>query len=80
MDYVYFALVVLFLVFLMVLISKLDARAKKKYRKEAYRLLETSGPDPKAVKDTIKGLSLYGGRWRKDKEFVKLIQRLQEKL
>ncbi len=73
-------LLIAFLVFLLVMISKLDRRTKNKHKQDAYRMLEMSGPDPEAVKKTIKLLRLYGGRWRKDKECIELIQRLQEKI
>jgi hypothetical protein len=80
MDYVYFALFIILLVLLLAGSSKLDAMTKKKHKQAAYKLLETSGPDAKEVKNVIKNLRLYGGRWRKDKECIQLIQRLQEKL
>ncbi len=80
MEYVYIILFMVFLLGLLVLLSRLDRRTKNKHKQTAYKLLETSGPDPKAVKDTIKLLRLYGGRWRKDKECIELVQRLQEKL
>ena len=80
MDYVYIALFVIILVLLLVGLSKLDARTKKKQKQAAYKLLETSNPEAKEVKNAIKNLRLYGGRWRKDKECFQLIQRLQDKL
>ena len=80
MDYVYIALFVIAMVAALVGITKLDARTKKKYKQDAYRLLETKDLEPKKVKDTIKGLRLYGGRWHKDKECQQLVQRLQDKL
>jgi hypothetical protein len=80
MEYVYMFLFIALLFLLLVGLSKLDGRTKKKYKRAAYKLLETSGPDPKTVKDTIKLLRLYGGRWRKDKECIELVQRLQDKL
>jgi hypothetical protein len=80
MEYVYMILFMAFLLALLVLLSRLDRRTKNKHKQMAYRLLETSGPDPKEVKNIIKLLRLYGGRWRKDKECIELVQRLQEKL
>lgn len=74
------ALFVIVLVLLLGGLSKLDTRTKKKHKQAAYKLLETSSPDAKEVKNTIKNLRLYGGRWRKDKECLQLIQRLQDKL
>jgi hypothetical protein len=79
MEYFLFALVVLALVAAVFIISKMDARTRNKYKSDAYRLLETHDPYPKEVKDTIKGLRLYAGRWKKDKESVQLIKLLQEK-
>jgi hypothetical protein len=80
MEYIYIALFILILVLLLVGLNKLDASTKKKFKREAYKLLEDSSADSKNVKDAIKGLRLYSGRWRKDKESVKLIERLQNKL
>lgn len=80
MDYVYFILVILFFGFLLYLISRFDRKVKNRHRKTAYSLLEMDNPDPKEVKNTIKGLHLYGGRWRKNKEFQQLIMRLHDKL
>jgi hypothetical protein len=79
MDYLLFALFVLALVGVLFLIRKMDARDKNKYKKAAYGLLEASNPDPKEVKNTLRGLRLYGGRFRKDKEFMLLIKRLLDK-
>ena len=80
MEYVYMVLFILVLALLLLGLNKLDARTKKKHKQEAYKLLEDSSPDVKKVKDTIKCLRLYGGRWKKDKEVVQLIERLQGKL
>jgi hypothetical protein len=80
MDYVYIALFIIVLALALIGLSRLDVRTKKKYKHDAYRLLETASADVKQVKDTIKGLRLYGGRWKKDHECLQLIQRLQEKL
>jgi hypothetical protein len=80
MEYVYLGLFILVLVLALVGLNKVDAGTKKKLKREAYKLLEDSGTDEKKIKDTIKGLRLYGGRWRKDKECVQLIERLQKKL
>jgi hypothetical protein len=80
MDVLYFGVFVLVLVLGLVGLSKLDAKTKKKYKQDAYKLLEDSGADIKKVKDTIKGLRLYGGRFHKDKECRILVQKLQDKL
>jgi hypothetical protein len=80
MDYALFILLVVILVGAVILLRRSDTRTKNKYRKAAYILLEKSNPDPKELKDTIKYLRLYGGRWRKDKEFLELAKRLIDKL
>jgi len=79
MEYFYFVLFILALIVILFLLFKYDARIKSRYKKTAYRLLEMSSPDVKEIRDTIKGLRLYGGRIRKDKETVELIKRLQDK-
>ncbi len=80
MEYVAFVLIILVLVGMLLLVNRMDKNAKNKYRKDAYTLLENPSPDPKDIKKTLKGLSLYGGRWRKDQEFIQLIRRLSDKL
>jgi hypothetical protein len=79
MDYFYFALIIIILVGIIVLISRYEKGIKTKHKKDAYGLLEEYHLDPKKVKDTIKGLRIYGGRWKKDKECVELVKRLQDK-
>lgn len=80
MDIFYFILIIVILIAVIILLRRSDTRTKNKYRKAAYSLLEKSKPDPKELKDTIKYLRLYGGRWRKDKEFLELAKRLIDKL
>ena len=80
MDYVLFALLIIVLVGAVILLRRSDTRTKNKYKKAAYSLLDMPNPDPAKIKDTIKYLRLYGGRWRKDKEFVQLANRLLDKL
>jgi len=80
MEYLTFGLIILFLVFVLLLITRLDRRIKNKWRKSAYSLLEMSEPDPEEIKKPIKGLRLYGGRIRRDKELQQLISRLHDKL
>jgi hypothetical protein len=79
MDYFYFALIMLGLVAIMYLLIRIEKRTKLRYKKAAYGLLENARPDPKEMRDTIKSLRLYGGRWFKDKECVQLVERLQIK-
>ncbi len=80
MDYLYIILFLLVLLAGLYGLSRMDARTKKKYKHDAYKLLETANADIKKVRDTIKGLRLYGGRFKKDKECYQLIQKLQDKL
>ena len=80
MDYLYFILFIAFLVGILILLTRLEARTKRRKRKAAYDLLEQPAPSQKDILDTIKGLRLYGGRWRKDKEFIQLISKLQQRL
>jgi hypothetical protein len=79
MDYFYFALIFIGLVGIAFLLNRYEKRIKVRYKKTAYSLLDAEMPDLKQVKETIKGLRLYGGRWFKDKECVQLVARLQEK-
>jgi hypothetical protein len=79
MDYVYFILVILALVAVFIFLMKLDRKAKNNYKVNAYELLETDSPDPKQVKDCVRGLRLYGGHIKKDKEANDLIRRLIDK-
>jgi hypothetical protein len=76
MDYFYFVLIIFALIGVIVLIDRYEKGIKKTYKKIAYGLLEASQPNPKEVKDTIRGLRLYGGRFFKDKECVQLVDRL----
>jgi hypothetical protein len=80
MEYVYFFLLLAFLIGLLVFLSRLDTRTKNRHRKDAYHLLEQPDPSAKDIKRVLKGLRLYGGRWRRDKEFRQLIDRLEERL
>jgi len=79
MDYLFFILIILALVLIIVLLNRTEKRIKARIKKTAYGLLETARPTPKEMKDTIKGLRLYGGRWFKDKECAQLVQRLLAK-
>ena len=79
MDYFYFFLVILVLIGVIVLLSRIDTRTKNKYKTSAYEMLEMSDPDRKQLKECIKGLRLYGGRIKKDKEARELVNRLLQK-
>jgi predicted alpha-1,6-mannanase (GH76 family) len=80
MEYVIFILLLIFLVAALLLIRKLDTRTKNKHRQEAYNLLKNSNASAREIKETLKGLQLYGGRWRRNKEFAELIRSLSDKL
>jgi hypothetical protein len=80
MDYVIFALIIIGLVLVIILLNRVEKRTKLNIKKTAYTLLEAVDPTPKDIKDAIKGLRLYGGRFRKDKECVELVKRLIDKL
>jgi cbb3-type cytochrome oxidase subunit 3 len=80
MDYVYFILITLILVAIIYFLNRSEKKTKNKHKKEAYRLLDTPNPDQREIISTIKCLRLYGGRWRKDQEFIELIKRLAERL
>jgi cbb3-type cytochrome oxidase subunit 3 len=80
MDYLFFILLVAFLAGLLYFLFRLEKQAKRQQRKAAYELLERQDASAKEIKQVLKGLRLYGGRWFKDKEFVQLIARLEEHL
>jgi hypothetical protein len=80
MDYVWFILLILFLVLIIFVLNKMDRITRNRHRQTAYSLLETDNPDPGEIAKTIKGLRLYGGRWHKNDEFMRLIRQLQDKL
>jgi hypothetical protein len=64
----------------MYFIHRMDKSAKAKSRENAYRLLDMEDPPPRDLKRTIRDLSLYGGRLKRDKEFLQLKERLNRKL
>jgi hypothetical protein len=61
-------------------IKRMDRAAKDKSRENAYRLLEMENPPTKELKRTIRDLNLYGGRLKRDQEFMQLRQKLTRKL
>jgi hypothetical protein len=80
MDYFYFALVILGLAGAWFLLNRMDKRTKNSYKKDAYRLLDTPDASKQEIEKTIKMLRLYGGRFRKDKEFIQLVNKLIDRL
>jgi len=80
MDYFYFALIILVLIGAFYLLNRIDKKTKNNHKKEAYRLLDEPNASKEEIIKNIKMLRLYGGRWRKDKEFVQLVDRLIKKL
>jgi hypothetical protein len=79
-DYLVFILIIVALILIIYFLNRIEKRTKLNFIKNAYRLLEDINPTPKDIRDTIKGLRLYGGRLRKDKECIQLVKRLLEKL
>ncbi len=80
MDYVIFVLIILVLGGAFYWLHKADIKTKNKYKKEAYRLLDTDSASRDDILKNVKMLRLYSGRWKKDKEFLQLIDRLLTKL
>jgi predicted hydrolase (HD superfamily) len=79
-DIVVFIAIILVLVGVTVLLRRSEAKTKNKHKMTAYNLLEEKNPDPKKIKNTIRLLSLYGGRFRRDQEFDQLIRMLHDLL
>ena len=77
---------VLFIIFILAVVAALfllhrsEAKTKNKHKMTAYNLLEEKNPDPKKIRETIKLLRLYGGRFRRDQEFQQLIKLLVDLL
>jgi hypothetical protein len=80
MDYLYLFLLVAFLAGMLFFLFRLEKREKYRQRKAAYDLLERHDASAQEIRKALKNLRLYGGRWRKDKEFLQLILRLEERL
>jgi septation ring formation regulator EzrA len=80
MDYVYFIVIILALIAATYFLRRSEKKTKNKYKKAAYRLLDAPSPARSEIINTIKCLRLYGGTWRKDKEFVELVNRLRDRL
>jgi hypothetical protein len=80
MDIVIFVLIIVGMVLLLVLLNRIEKKTKLNIKKTAYNLLEAVNPAPREIRDTIKSLRLYGGRFRKDKECIELVNRLIVKL
>lgn len=57
-----------------------EGRTKNKHKMTAYNLLEQENPDPKKIKETLRLLRLYGGHWRRDREFAELGRLLSDLL
>lgn len=79
MDLFLFIMVIVGMGGIFYLMVRWEKKTKKNYKEKAADLLLTSDPDLKELKDTIKNLHLYAGRFRKDKEAVNLITELQNK-
>ena len=79
-DIVIFIVIFLALVGIFILLHRSERKSKNKCKITAYNLLEENNPDPKKVKDTIRLLRLYSGRFRRDQEFIQLVKMLQDLL
>ncbi len=79
-DIIVFIVIILVLVGATILLRRSETKTKNKHKMTAYSLLEEKNPDPKKIKNTIRMLSLYGGRFRRDQEFDELIRMLSELL
>ena len=79
MDTFLFVMIIVGMVGIFYLLMRWEKNTKKSYKEKAANLLLTSDPDLTELKDTIKNLHLYAGRFRKDKEAINLITELQNK-
>ena len=79
-DILFFIGIILVLAGVIYLLYRSESKTKNKHKMTAYNLLEEKNPNPKKIKETIKLLRLYGGHWRKDQEFVQLINLLNDLL
>ncbi|MBN1161777.1 MAG: hypothetical protein JXA17_07520 [Dehalococcoidales bacterium] len=79
-DIVIFIVIILVLIGITVFLHRSEAKSKNKHKIAAYNLLEEKNPDPQKIKNTIRMLSLYGGRFRRDQEFDQLIRMLTDLL
>ena len=79
-DIIIFIVIIFILIGVTVLLHRSEAKAKNKHKIAAYQLLEDKNPDPKKIKNSIRMLSIYGGRFRRDQEFDQLIRMLTDLL
>lgn len=80
MDYAIFILIILALIAVFYFLRRNEKKTKNKHKIAAYRVLDAPNPTPQEIVNAIKMLRLYGGTWRKDKEFVELVNRLRDRL
>ncbi len=71
-EIIIFILIIVALVALIWLLNRSEKKTKNKWKLTAYRLLEEEKPDPKKIKETVKFVRIYGGRFSKDPEFAQL--------
>jgi len=71
-EIIVFILIVLAVAAAMWLLYRSEKRTKNTWKLTAYRLLEEQDPDPKKIKETVKFIRIYGGRFSKDPEFAHL--------
>ncbi|MFA5308034.1 MAG: hypothetical protein WC370_00930 [Dehalococcoidales bacterium] len=79
-DYISFLAMVLALGAIIYLLRRSEKKTKIRHKLNAYRLLDDPSPTRKEIVNAIRFLRLYGGTWRKDKEFVELSDRLKSRL
>ena len=71
-EIIIFVLIILALVAAIWLLNRSEKKTKNKWKLTAYNLLEEKNPDPNKVKETIKFIRIYQGRFNKDPEFAQL--------
>jgi len=68
------------LISLFIFLGYAYVRGARMQKEDAYRLLEEPSPNPEEIKEVIKVLNRYVGRWRKDEEIKELIRHLMDRL
>jgi hypothetical protein len=72
LDITFFIVLILVIAGAFYLLNRSENKTKNKYKMTAYNLLEEKNPDTKKIRESIRMLRLYGGRFRKDHEFSQL--------
>jgi hypothetical protein len=79
-DYTSIFGIIIVLIGAWILLKRFDKNAKTRVREKAYKLLDMKNPAARDLKTNIRDLQLYGGRLKRDQEFMQLRQRLSKKL